>query len=233
MDAWMRHLEFPPDVLAKIQHDRYYHPDPLVQRRMEILGLKALGQRHDLVAKIALVSRITVQRVLRAYRNGGLEAVQSFHWKTRASALTTHQPVLEAELTAQPPHTVQEACERIEKLTGVRRRPTQIRKFLRESMGLRWRKTAAIPLPPKKTREEHAADQAAFLKDGTAAASGRGSGRATRGLLCRCGPLRAQFIPGLDVVQMPAVCEGSLRTSALQRIGSDQRGDAATGLRDQ
>jgi len=32
-------------------------------------------------------------------------------------------------------------------------------------LGLKWRCVAAIPLPPKKTIEEHAATQAAFLKD--------------------------------------------------------------------
>jgi hypothetical protein len=68
------------------------------------------------------------------------------------------------EFTIRPPHTVGEACERIEKLTGVKRRPTQVREFLRDTMQLRWRKVAAVPVPPKLTLEEHAARQADFLK---------------------------------------------------------------------
>jgi hypothetical protein len=72
---------------------------------------------------------------------------------------------LQAEFTARPPHTVGEACERIEQLTGVRRSPTRVREFLRETMDLRWRKVAAIPLPPKLTLAEHTAKQADFLKD--------------------------------------------------------------------
>ncbi len=38
-------------------------------------------------------------------------------------------------------------------------------------------KVAPIPVPPKKTIEEHAREQATFLKDGPGTEIGRGSGR--------------------------------------------------------
>jgi len=161
----MRHFEFSENILGEIERDRFQHVDPLVQRRMEVLWLKANGQPHALIARLAAVSRATVQRVLSAYESGGLAAVRTFHWKMPASALTPHQPLLQAEFAARPPHTVGEACERIEQLTGVRRSPTRVREFLRETMNLRWRKVAAIPLPPKLTLAEHTAEQADFLKD--------------------------------------------------------------------
>src|SRR3954467_12045723 len=49
--------------------------------------------------------------------------------------------------------------------TGIRRGLSQVRHFLKDRLGLRWRRTGAIPVPPKKTIAEHARDQAAFLKD--------------------------------------------------------------------
>jgi transposase len=115
------------------------------------------------VAKLAAVSRATVQRILDLYESGSLAAVRTFHWKTPASALTPHRPLLEEEFAARPPHTVGEACRRIEELTGVRRGETRVREFLRDTMKLRWRKVAAVPLPPRMTLEEHAAGQADFL----------------------------------------------------------------------
>lgn len=163
----MRHLQFSADLLAQIDRDRFQHANPLVRPRMEILWLKACGQPHAAIAQLASVSRATVQRVLRAYDNGGLQAVQAFHWKVPVSALAPHRSVLEAEFTSRPPHTAGEACERIEKLTGVRRRPTSVREFLRRTLDWRWRKVAAVPVPPKQTLAEHAANQADFLKDGT------------------------------------------------------------------
>jgi hypothetical protein len=59
---------------------------------------------------------------------------------------------------------VAEACQRIKELTGVTRKATRVRKFLRETLDLKWRKVAAVPVPPKLTVEEHAKKQAAFLK---------------------------------------------------------------------
>lgn len=84
---------------------------------------------------------------------GGLEAVRQFHWYQPSSALAPHRQRLEAEFSEHPPHTVAEACERIEQLTGIRR------------------KVAAVPALPKKSVEEHAAEQADFLKDEAGAAT--------------------------------------------------------------
>ena len=39
-----------------------------------------------------------------------------------------------------------------------------MRHFLKDRLGLRWRKIGAIPVPPKKTVAEHAREQAAFLE---------------------------------------------------------------------
>lgn len=163
----MRHFEFSRDVLDEIERDRFQHLDPAVQRRMEALWLKAHGERHRRIVELSGLSRPTVQRLLDTYQSGGLAAVRTFHWKVpAASALEPHRPLLAAEFRARPPHTVADACERIERLTGVRRSQTRVREFLRDTLKLKWRKVAAIPLPPKLTPDEHAARQAAFLKDG-------------------------------------------------------------------
>ena len=161
----MRQFEFPDDVLARIDHDRFEHADPAVRRRMEMLWLKAHDEKHERIAELSGVTRPTVQRVLSLYEEGGLAAAQAYHWNMPVSALAEHRATLAAEFERQPPHTTAEACQRIEKLTGVKRGPTQVRQFLHDELRLRWRKTAAVPVPPKQTLAEHAATQAAFLKE--------------------------------------------------------------------
>ena len=104
------------------------------------------------------------------------------------------------EFRQRPPKVVAEACDRIERLTGVRRQATQVRLLLRERLGLRWRKVVAIPVPPQKSVEEHAATQAAFLKDGAGTAAGRSASRAANRLVRRCGSLRAGVVFGLGLV---------------------------------
>ena len=161
----MRRFDFTDEQLRAIAHDRFHHVDPRVQRRMEILWLKSQGETHARIAELAEVSRRTVQRLLDLVAAGGLEAVRQFQEKGRANGLAPHRLSLEAEFLERPPRIVAEACDRIERLTGVRRRPTQVRQFLRATLGLKWRKVAAIPVPPKKAVAEHAAAQVAFLKD--------------------------------------------------------------------
>lgn len=162
----MRRFEFTEEERGVIARERYHHPNPRVQRRMEMLWLKCHGETHERIAELAGVGRRTVQRVLDAFETGRLDAVRSFHDGGRTSSLQPHGEVLETEFRERPPRTVAEACDRIERLTGVRRSPSRVRQYLRNQLGMTWRKVAAVPVPPKKSVEEHAATQADFLKDG-------------------------------------------------------------------
>jgi len=160
----MRRFEFTEEEKQTIARERYYHPDPRVQRRMEIVWLKSQGERHERIAQLAGVGRRTVQRVLDLFEAGRLEAVRRFDYRGKPNSLEPYRESLEAEFRERPPRTVAEACARIEQLTGVARRPTQVRWFLREVLGLRWRKVAAVPVPPKQSVEEHVRTQAEFLE---------------------------------------------------------------------
>ena len=168
---------FPEAVVEEIAHTRYHHPDPRVQERMEILWLKSQNQPHGRIAELANVSRSTVQRTLRIYATKGLDGIRSFGWKGQPSALTPHRATIEEEFRKHPPHTAHDAARRIEALTGVRRKPSRVRQFLKEDLGMKCLKVAPIPVPPKKTVEEHAREQAAFLKDGPGTEVGGGAGR--------------------------------------------------------
>jgi transposase len=160
----MHSIQFSPAEIQAIQFDRYHHPDPRVARRMEILLLKNAGVGHQMIAEFAGVCRSTVQRLLSVYLQHGLDGVREFHEKGRVSALNEHVPMLSEEFRLRPPRSVGEAAQRIEQATGIRRKHTQVRNFLRRTLGLQWRKVAAVPLPPNKTLEEHVQTQDNFLK---------------------------------------------------------------------
>jgi transposase len=162
----MRRFIFTEEVQQTLAKERYHHPCPRVQKRMEIVFLKSKGETHERIAELAGASRRSVQRVLDVFEKNGLDGLRTFYWHGQPSALTPHRESLEAEFRERPPHTVSEACQRIEELTGVRRKQSRVRKFLRETLELSWRKVAAVPVPPKLTVEEHAEKQAAFLKSG-------------------------------------------------------------------
>lgn len=128
----MRPLHFPPDVLAEIEHDRFHHPVPQIQRRMELLRLAAHGlPRADLI-RLSGLSKATVQRRLDEYRDGGLDAVRRWDFRGRANGLAPHATTLDGHFATHPPATVADAREVIRQLTGVRRGLTQVRLFLKK-----------------------------------------------------------------------------------------------------
>ena len=66
------------------------------------------------------------------------------------SEMAAYRELIRESFEKQPVRTIAEACERLYQLTGMRRGPTQVRKFLKD-LGLKWQRARAIPVPPKKT----------------------------------------------------------------------------------
>ena len=160
----MREFTFSDEDLKVIAKDRYEHPHPLVQRKMEVLWLKGHELPHRQIAGLAGVSLRTVQRYLDEYHEGGLPAARRCNWRGPKTVLLQHERSLEEHFWDHPPRNVKEAAKVVEEQTGVRRGLTQVRAFLKTHLGLRYLKVAAIPVPPKKTVEEHAQGQARFLE---------------------------------------------------------------------
>ncbi len=128
----MRRFLFSPEDLEAIRHDRYHHPHPRVQQKMEVLWLKSQGLTHTAIAALAGVSRRSVQRYLDEYLDGGLEQVQRLSWKGKANELAEHQASLEAYFLEHPPRSAREAQAAIAQHTGVHRGLTQVRAFLKK-----------------------------------------------------------------------------------------------------
>src|SRR3954451_11360008 len=160
----MRTFTFTAEDLRDLAHDRYHHPAPRVQRKREVLWLKSHELSHDDIAAYADVSRRTVQRYLDEYFEGGLPRLRRCRGNHPQSLLVEHQDSLEEYFREHPPRSVKQARAIIEQHTGVRRGLSQVRHFLKDRLGLRWRKVGAIPVPPNETVQEHAREQAAFVE---------------------------------------------------------------------
>jgi transposase len=126
-------LVFAPEALDTLSKERYEHPSPIVQRRMEVLWLIGNGQTQAQAAQLAGVSEATVARHIALFRQHGLEGLRTLQFHQPTSELEKHRSTLENEFRDRPPHTIAEACARIQELTGVRRGETQVRKFLKKT----------------------------------------------------------------------------------------------------
>lgn len=128
-------LVFRDDDRRTLATERYQHPDPRVQQRLEVLWLLACGETQVRAGELAGVSKATVERYVAIFRKHGVAGLRQFHWRKPVSVLDKHRHDLEPEFRERPPHTIAEAMQRIEALTGVRRKETQVRVFLKKLSG--------------------------------------------------------------------------------------------------
>jgi len=148
MTAWLR-VELNEEQQGIVNVERDEHPQEHVRRKMLVLWLLHHGITREKAACIAGLGRATVQRYVAAFRDGGLDELRHWGVSGPTSDLAAHTEAIKAEFTDKPVRSTAEACERIERLTGIRRQPTQVRLFLK-GLGLKWRRVRAIPVPPKK-----------------------------------------------------------------------------------
>ena len=150
-------FEFSDAEIEALNYERYHHPHPQVQRKMEALYLKSQGMPHGQILQLCRIqSRTTLVAYLRQYEAGGIEALKQMHYKGQSSQLNEHIPSLKAYFETHPPRTAAEAQAAIERLTGIKRCPTQIKAFLKR-MGLRCRKVGYLPgkaANPEKIEEQ-------------------------------------------------------------------------------
>ena len=147
--AWLR-VRLTEDEQHVVNEERTSHPNERIRERMLVLWLLHNGVTRQKAAEIVGVGRATVQRYVAAYRVGGLDGLRRWDPNRPESEMAAYRELLRESFEKQPVHTVAEAGERIFQLTGLRRGPSQVRKFLKD-LGLKFQRVRVIPVPPKKT----------------------------------------------------------------------------------
>lgn len=147
-------LTFTPQEIDQLHEGRTQHPHPRVRQRMEAVYLKALGLAHKEIGRIVRISQKTLREYLWMYKQGGLEALKKLNFNQPQSKLEDYREEIRHEFEQKPPASIPEAVDRIEKLTGLRRSPTQVGKFLKK-LGLKRLKVGQIPakVDPEKQQE--------------------------------------------------------------------------------
>lgn len=137
-------IAFSEDEIEALRYWRFHHPDPRVQVRMEALYLRSQGVTNGDILRLCDISKASFHRYLKAYVTGGIEQLKHIEHYRPQSELANHRTTLEASFQQHPPATVAEAAARIAELTGIVRKPTQVRQFLK-SLGMKPRKVGMIP----------------------------------------------------------------------------------------
>ncbi len=147
--AWLR-IQLTEEQQQIVEEERSSHPNLRIREKMLVLWLLHNGVTRWKSAEIVGVGRATVQRYVVAFREGGLDGLRRWNLNRPKSEMVAYRELIRQSFENQPARTVAEAGERIFELTGLRRGPSQVRKFLKD-LGMKWRSVRAIPVPPKKT----------------------------------------------------------------------------------
>jgi transposase len=159
--GWLR-VELTGEQQEVVNAERDGHPQAHVRRKMLVLWLLHCGLTREKTAEVAGLGRATVQRYVAAFREGGLDGLRAWAVQGPVSDLAAHTQRIREEFTRQPARSIAEAAERIEALTGIRRQPSQVRKFLK-GLGLKFQRVRAVPIPPKKVSRSTPASRRSSL----------------------------------------------------------------------
>ncbi len=140
----MIQLSFSAEEIEQLHYERFHHPHPRVQQKMEALYLKSQGYSHREIARLIRVTKPTLLSYLRDYETGGIAQLKELTFYRPQSELRQHQQTLEAYFRAHPPKTLAHACAQIEELTGIVRSREQVRVFLK-SLGMSCRRVGVLP----------------------------------------------------------------------------------------
>jgi transposase len=147
--AWFR-VRLTEEEQRIVNEERVSHPNLRVREKMLVIWLLHCGATREQAAVFVGVSRSTVQRYVAAFGAGGLDSLRQCHVHRPASEMAAYRDLIRESFEKQPARTVAEACDRIFQLTGLRRGPSQVRKFLKD-LGLKFQRVRMIPVPPQKS----------------------------------------------------------------------------------
>jgi transposase len=144
MKAPMIRIEFSAAEQRALDYERYHHPHPHVQRKMEALWLKSQKLPPKDICRFTGISKHTLCTYLQAYKEGGINKLKELNFYKPKSVLSLHAKTIETYFHEHPPVSIKEARDKIQTLTGITRSPTQVRQFL-TSLGMRPRQVGMIP----------------------------------------------------------------------------------------
>lgn len=90
----MLQMQFTQDEKNALHHERFHHPHPRVQQRMEALLLKSHNLPHATIASILRIDEGTLRSYLQAYQQDGIERLKVINWHGSQAELSQHQDTL-------------------------------------------------------------------------------------------------------------------------------------------
>ena len=103
----MIRIKFTEQQIEDLSDERYHHPHPRVQQKMEVLYLKSQGLPHHTIRNLCQILKTTLTVYLRQYLEGGIPRLKQSDYQGQPSVLNAHAETLEAYFTGYDPYLIQ------------------------------------------------------------------------------------------------------------------------------
>jgi transposase len=144
--------------IEKLSYERYAYPDPLIQKRIFAVYLKAaLGWTNSSIGKVVGLHFNMVGYWLGVYKQKGFEGLLVNNYGTNKSELEDNAGSILSSFKMQPPLTACEAANRIKEMTGIERSTQQVRAFMKRH-GLKFIKCGHLPAKANNEAQHHWVD---------------------------------------------------------------------------
>ncbi len=138
-------LKISETEIEKLSYERYAYPDPMIQKRIFAVYLKAtLGWSNKVIGLTVGLHYNAVGEWIGVYKKQGFAGLLRKNYVCKRSEMENHCESILQSFQNQPPLTANEATERIKDLTGLVRSPQQVRIFMKRH-GLKFIKCGHIP----------------------------------------------------------------------------------------
>jgi hypothetical protein len=97
-------IEFTAEQIKELHFERFNHPHPRVQLKMEILYLQSQNLPPPQISQLTGVCEATVRTYLKEYQEGGIEALKVVKFRRQESEL--YSPTHQVNVLCKSPHTV-------------------------------------------------------------------------------------------------------------------------------
>lgn len=131
--------------IEKLNYERYAYPQPMVQKRIFSVYLKAVLNFSNV--NIGLITGLHPNMVsywIGVYKEKGFDGLLTNNYGTNKSKLEEHADSILSSFLQRPPMNAVEATQRISEMTGINRSEQQVRVFMKRH-GLRFIKCGHIP----------------------------------------------------------------------------------------
>lgn len=141
--------------IATLKYEMYHYPDPIVQKRLHALYIKAKNPKYSCstIGDLVGLERQSVSKFIKIFNEKGLEYLKFNNYGTNISELQKFQETILSNLESKPVHQISQAKVRIEELTGVSRSLSAVQVFLKRN-GFSCKKIGHIPAKADVEKQE-------------------------------------------------------------------------------